>query len=378
MIYMPSEKILCFHTEYSRLYRFVYSAHMTKRLNPNISLSQSRMVLEIIIDSLVGQKSNLISRIIELEELWTVDREIIDAMHTVRLLGNVGAHAHLVFRKEAHRALKALFKVMHWYGSSNHRLIKDKDFLADVQFCLAACYEDAIGTEPDISKQLEWLEKSCENGSPFALRDLGIIYSYDGIAAHNYDKAVELLKKSADQGLSDAQYFLGVLYMSCSTEIACDFKTAHNLFLSAADKGNLLAEYALAEYFGPFKSYSPDIPYNPKENFARYNHIVEQGYDDDLYHKFIAKVLIKLGDCYQYGLGTDKDLVKGFECYLKGANRNNDEACYKVGQCFEKGIGTDKDMERAEEYYSLAAVREPQASKNRLRQLDYAKYKNLM
>ncbi len=377
MSFALSEKYIYFHTDYSLLYRFVYSAHVTKKLNPNISLAQSRLILEILVESMVGQKGNLISRIIELEEFWGVERDIIEAMHIVRFLGNIGVHTRLTFREEAERSLKALFKVMQWYGSSDHRLIADENLLADVQFCVAVCYEVGTGTEPDTDKQIEWLEKSCENGSPFALRDLGLIYFYGKIRAQDFKKAAALFKEAVNKGSVDAEYILGFMYMN-SYGLNRDAKAAYDLFVSAASKGNLLAEYALAEHFNPIETPSSGIPYNPKDNFARYNHIVEQGNDDDDYFVFIPKVWIKLGDCHQYGLGTEKNFAKSLECYLKAAKRGDRDACYKVGQCYEKGVGTAKDLSQAKHYYSLAALSGHSGATNKLNQLDYEEYKKIL
>ena len=373
---MNDDELLYFNTEYSPLQRYVFCADITKNINPNASLGQSRLVLEFLINSMIfGQKENkkgtLVSHIIELETVGGVEKEIIDAMHEVRLLGNVGVHGNMVFWKEADRALKTLVKIMHWYGDSNHRLIQDKNFLADVQFCLSKCYENGICVEADDVKQVEWLKKSCDNGSLFAARDLGVIYFYGEKLPKDIEKAEEFLQKAVDKGSSDAEYFLGYVYMNKGGDGERNQKIAYDLWKSSVKKGNLLAEYTLFEYFDFIKKNLLKIPYIPEEEFAAYNHIVEEGRDNAIYKVLVSKTLIRLGDCYQHGMGTAANLEAAFDCYLKASELKNAAAYYKLAQCYENGKGTEKNFDKAMECYSLASFLGHNGANGRVNQLKY-------
>ena|GEM_PF-795281 len=62
-----------------------------------------------------------------------------------------------------------------------------------------------------------------------------------------------------------------------------------------------------------------------------------------------------LGWFYENGIGTEKNLVKAFECYKKSADRGNASAMGGLGLCFENGKGTAKDEKEAVRWYSKAA-----------------------
>ena len=373
---MTEEKFLYFYTEYCDIERLLYGAENTRAVTPNVSLTQCRMILELLINSLVDNGENLNRRIMYLQSLGDIDFDVTDAMNKVRQMGNAGVHFQQAYLKESAQSLNYLFKIMHWYGSSEHSLINDKKLLSDVQFCVSQCYKDGIGTEYDSEKNIEWLEKSCTNKNMFALRNLGVNYFYGEGVTKNIKKAVEYLKQSVSQGSSDAEHFLGMVYVGNYEEVKRDESEAYEPFQSAAKKGNLLAEYNLLEYFNRFEMEKLKRPYDPNENFSRYLHIIEETCDKKFYERLVIKVMLKLGDSYQYGFGTKKNLEKAFDCYFKAANRGSDAAYYKTAQCYENGIGVDKNPQKAEEFYSIAALMGHPAAKNKVTAITYLKYKN--
>ncbi|RIB14591.1 hypothetical protein C2G38_2194674 [Gigaspora rosea] len=50
--------------------------------------------------------------------------------------------------------------------------------------------------------------------------------------------------------------------------------------------------------------------------------------------------------CYQNGIGTDKNNIKAFECYLKSARGGNSRGQCNVGFCYKNGIGTAKNEKK--------------------------------
>lgn len=373
--FLTDEKFLYFYTEYGDLERLLYGAENTRSLTPNVSLTQCRMILEILINGIIDNGETLKNRILHLKNFYNVDDDIIDAMNQVRQMGNAGVHFQQVYLKEATQSLKFLFKIMHWYGSTNN-FIRDENLLSDVQFCVAQCYKDGIGTDSDSEKNILWLKKACANKNMYALRDLAVNYFYGAGVPKNFQKSVEYLKQAVAKNSSDAEYFLGMLYIGNYEEIKRDKNSAYELFQSAAKKGNLLAEYNLLEYFNRFEMEKLNRPYDPKKNFSRYLHIVKEAEDNKLYERLAIKALLQLGDFYQYGLGTEKNFEKSFDCYLKAAKKENDVAYYKLGQCYENGIGVAKNPDKAEEFYSIAALMGHPAAKNKVNSITYLKYKN--
>ncbi|RIB10893.1 kinase-like domain-containing protein [Gigaspora rosea] len=63
--------------------------------------------------------------------------------------------------------------------------------------------------------------------------------------------------------------------------------------------------------------------------FGYYQKSADMGYADGTYN---------VGYCYQYRIGVKMDEHKAFEYYQKSANMGNDSGMYQVGYCYENGI----------------------------------------
>lgn len=70
--------------------------------------------------------------------------------------------------------------------------------------------------------------------------------------------------------------------------------------------------------------------------------------NNDSYSSFI------LGDCYENGFGTEKNLEKAFEYYSIAAKSDESYFINKLAECYKNGIGTPVDEEKALELYEKA------------------------
>jgi hypothetical protein len=61
-----------------------------------------------------------------------------------------------------------------------------------------------------------------------------------------------------------------------------------------------------------------------------------------------------VGNAYEEGRGTQKDLAQAFVWYSKAAQQNQPEAQYKLGYFYEHGLGVKQDMNKAMSWYKLA------------------------
>lgn len=65
--------------------------------------------------------------------------------------------------------------------------------------------------------------------------------------------------------------------------------------------------------------------------------------------------LVKMGDYYLYGIGTEKDLVKAVQCYQGAADYTQSaQALYNLGWMHENGVGLKQDYHLAKRYYDQA------------------------
>lgn len=64
--------------------------------------------------------------------------------------------------------------------------------------------------QKDVSKGIEWLTLASDQGLPIAQYDLSKIYYHgeSGVVASDYNKAKDLCRKAAEQGLPEAKWAL--------------------------------------------------------------------------------------------------------------------------------------------------------------------------
>ena len=62
-----------------------------------------------------------------------------------------------------------------------------------------------------------------------------------------------------------------------------------------------------------------------------------------------------LGECYDYGSGTDQDHTKAVEWYTKSSEQENSIAMCCLGRCCENGQGCDQNRTKAVEWYEKSA-----------------------
>ena len=103
-------------------------------------------------------------------------------------------------------------------------------------------------------KRPSWLRKKGETvqtdsletdfGSAKDLYEKGWQYYDEGI----YDLAAECYRKSAEQGLAEAQYVLGICY-GCGVGVEQDYKKAVEWYHKSAEQGHAEAQYNLGNCY---------------------------------------------------------------------------------------------------------------------------------
>lgn len=68
-----------------------------------------------------------------------------------------------------------------------------------------------------------------------------------------------------------------------------------------------------------------------------------------------AEAMWYLGFYYKNGYGTEADIQKSYEWYLKGAEAGDSDAMNSVAICYEEGRGTKEDRKKAAEWYKKGA-----------------------
>ncbi|MEY8687938.1 protein kinase [Bacteroides sp. AN502(2024)] len=113
-------------------------------------------------------------------------------------------------------------------------------------------------------------------------------------------------------------------------------------FEKAAKKGNASAQFKL----GVCYAYGEGVDKNPVKAVEWFRKAAEQGH---------AKAQFNLGVCYANGEGVDKNPGKAVEWYRKAAEQGDATAQYNLGVCYDNGKGVEKNLVKAVEWCRKAA-----------------------
>lgn len=210
---------------------------------------------------------------------------------------------------------------------------------------------------------------------------IGKMHCYGLGIQQDYEKAFEWFLKSAKEGNKFAQYSMGNLYYY-GNGTDKDLSQAFQWYMKSAEQGQPYASYSIAQMYdkGEYVSQS-------EENAQRYYKAALSGFleleskdqaDDNLFYK--------MGTMYKNGLGTDIDMDKAINYFMRSAVLNNINAkrtlaleyllgeyleldiekglemltecadsgdtlsCYKLGKIYFKGEIVYKDLNMAEKY----------------------------
>jgi len=200
------------------------------------------------------------------------------------------------------------------------------------QFVLGWGYATGQGVARDDIKAVEWLRKSAEQGLVEAQSKLGFCYASGIGVTDDNTKAVELFRKAAEQGYAEAQNYLGLCYAN-GNGIEKDFVNAVEWFTKAAEQGYAAAQYNLGLFYtigqGVTEDYSNAVKWFRKAAEQKYDGAkekynemsekyylrgvayIEKGYYDQALTDFTEALNINPNYAYAY-------LFRGDAYYLKG------------------------------------------------------------
>ncbi|KAK3336456.1 hypothetical protein B0T19DRAFT_453877 [Cercophora scortea] len=139
---------------------------------------------------------------------------------------------------------------------------------------------------------------------------------------------------------------------------AGDNELAFLEYLSAAEQGYEKAQNNVAFILDPEhsrlpipqwlykKAQKPELLENPSLALIYWTRSARQGNID---------ALVKMGDYYLYGIGTDADVDKAVQCYTGASEyQQSAQALYNLGWMHENGVGLNQDYHLAKRYYDTA------------------------
>jgi TPR repeat protein len=146
-------------------------------------------------------------------------------------------------------------------------------------------------------------------------------------------KGIDWLRKSLalPPDHPNLQVILGKMYADDQHR---DYSKAMELFRQAAAKGNLEAQYQIAELY----DFGSGVAKNPEEAMKWYRQAAENGY---------AEAQFEIGVRYAQGRDAKQDYAEALHWLQKAADQTHPEALAWMGTMYEEGYGVPKDQMEA-------------------------------
>lgn len=151
-------------------------------------------------------------------------------------------------------------------------------------------------------------------------------------------------REAAEKGEAQAQYELGMLYMTGGGGTK-DEVEAQRWLRKAADQGDARAQFQIGNMY--WRAWG-GLPRNDKEAAVWFRKAAEQGNADGQW---------QLGELYEYGRGgIRQNMAQAVSWYQKAAAQGQAQAEFALGDAYEHGKGgLRKDKGLAREWYQKSA-----------------------
>ena len=157
----------------------------------------------------------------------------------------------------------------------------------------------------------------------------------------DYATALVEIRQLAEDGISVAQYNLGLMYENAQG-VPQDHKEAVKWFRKAAEQGDSDAQAKLAGNYAMGQGVKQDF-----EEAARWCiKAAEQGH---------PKAQINLGNMYIRGLGVKQDHKKAINLFEKAAEQGLTQGLFNIGMMHRDGDGVPQDYKEAMKWFMKAA-----------------------
>ncbi len=233
------------------------------------------------------------------------------------------------------------------------------------------------GAQRDKPEAAKWFRKAADQGLAQAQSWLGDCYDKGNGVVKDPEEAVKWYRKAADQGLAQAQDLLGLHY-AIGKGVAKDPEEAVKWYQKAADQGDVSAQSNLgfcylggngveknpveavkwlrkaADRRDALAQYGLGYCYGSGRGVAKNPEEAVKWYQKAADQGFDDAQKF-LGDCYHHGNGVEKNPVEAVKWYRKAADQGNAKAQYCLGHSYYCGDGVTKDPEEAVKYFLRAA-----------------------
>ncbi len=187
--------------------------------------------------------------------------------------------------------------------------------VADAQFKLGYLYDHGFGDIRDADVAMKWYSLAAQQGHSDALFYLSELCqdSKDELTVECEMSPIELLTLAAEQGSAQAQYDLGSMSITKPEILSEEFASGVKWLVLAAEQGDMPAQLRLGELY----ENGNGVPQNVSEAAKWYKLAAEQG---DM------PAQLKLGELYENGNGVPQNISEAAKWYTLVAKQNDDNA----------------------------------------------------
>lgn len=194
----------------------------------------------------------------------------------------------------------------------------------------------------DYEQAFQILEPLAEDGHSEAQKLLGVMYDYGHGVKTDPKQALEWYIKSAEQGDPAVQYQVGAKYFR-GDGVARSFTEAARWWELAANGGQVDAQFNLGLMY--FRGLA--VRQNDARSAELFRLAAEQGHGHSQY---------SLAVMYAFGRGVEKNYDTALTWFNKSASQGVPQAQFNLGVFYENGYGVAKDPAAARQWYQRAAA----------------------
>ncbi len=225
----------------------------------------------------------------------------------------------------------------------------------------AASYEEGKKAylDKDYAQALEILEPLAENGDSQAQVTLGIMYDFGHGVAKDPAKAIEWYIKAAEQGIPVVQHDVGVKYFQ-GQGVEQDYLKAAYWWEQSANAGLADSQFNLGLLY--YRGIGLEVDYQKASTL--FTSAAEQDHPHAQY---------SLAVMYAFGQYLEKDYEHALKWFRKSASHDVAQAQFNLGVFYENGYGLDVNIATAKKWYTLAAksgLAEAESKLSELKQTD--------
>ena len=208
----------------------------------------------------------------------------------------------------------------------------------------------------DYPKALQILKPLAEQGNSQAQAILGLMYDNGHGVNKDPTEAFKWYLKAAEQGIPVVQHDVGVKYFQ-GMGVAQNYQEAAKWWEQAANAGLSDSQFNLGLMY--YRGLGMKIDYPKAAELFR--KAADQGHGLAQYSMAVM---------YAFGQGMDKDYTEALKWFRKSAAQGVPQAQFNLGVFYENGYGLDKDMNIARQWYKSAADQGLEEARKKLAELD--------